>query len=64
MGKIGKELGSAALGGLTGGVTTSKGTAGYINKSDDQKGGVYDPKRRAANLAKLKDCVPWMWRIR
>ena len=41
-----------------GGVTTSKGTAGYINKSDDQKGGVYDPKRRAANLAKLKDLGP------
>ena len=40
-----------------GGVTTSKGTAGHINKSDDQKGGAYDPKRRAANLAKLKDLI-------
>jgi hypothetical protein len=35
-----------------GGVTTSKGTAGYIN-NPDKKGGDYDPKARAANLAKL-----------
>jgi hypothetical protein len=37
-----------------GGVTTSKGTAGYIN-NPDKKGGDYDPKERAANLAKLKN---------
>lgn len=41
-----------------GGVTTSKGTAGYVNKPDNQKGGGYDPKQRAANLAKLKDFGP------
>jgi hypothetical protein len=35
-----------------GGVTTSKGTAGYID-NPDKKGGDYDPKARAANLAKL-----------
>jgi dGTP triphosphohydrolase len=38
-----------------GGVTTSKGTAGYINNPDSKKGGDYDPKKRAANLARLKN---------
>ena len=37
-----------------GGVTSSKGTAGYIDNTN-KKGGDYDPKERAANLAKLKN---------
>jgi hypothetical protein len=38
----------------TGGVTTSKGNAGYIDNTD-KKGGDYNPKERAANLSKLKN---------
>jgi hypothetical protein len=37
-----------------GGVTSSKGTAGYIDNTD-KKGGDYDPKQRAASLSKLKN---------
>jgi hypothetical protein len=40
-----------------GGVTVSKGTAGYVDKID-KKGGDYNPKERASNLAKLKDFGP------
>lgn len=40
-----------------GGVTTSKGTAGYVD-NPDKKTGDYDPKARAASLAKLRNFGP------
>jgi len=42
-----------------GGVTTSKGTAGYIDSAKEKStSGEYDPKARAANLAKLAKFGP------